>query len=116
MRVLIAGALLVPGWLLMAQMSNSAGPPPPGSPGAQAAELMSNAALAQAGRVLSDHHTSSGTFAGADLSVVPGTRLVRASDTTFCIEAGEQSWLYHLESSAQEDNNMNWGAFKGPCP
>ena len=41
---------------------------------------------------------------------------MRTDDATFGIEAGEQSWLYHLESSAQEDNNMNWGAVKGPCP
>ena len=61
----------------MAQMSSSAGAPPPGSPGAS------------------------------------GARLGRADDATFCVEAGKQSWLYHLQSSAQEDNSMNWGAVKG---
>jgi hypothetical protein len=114
-RLAIASVLLVPGWFLMAQLQSSSGTPPPGSRGAQAAELMSNAALVQAGRVLSDHYAASGTFVGTDLSSVPGTRLVRADNATFCVETGEQSWLYHLESSAQQDNSMNWGAAKGPC-
>jgi hypothetical protein len=115
-RLVIASVLLVPGWFLMPQMSSSGGTPPPGSRGAQAAELTSNAALVQAGRVLSDHYATAGTFLGTDLSTVPGTRLVRADKATFCVETGEQSWLYHLESSAQQDNSMNWGAVKGPCP
>jgi hypothetical protein len=52
---------------------------------------------------------------GADLSSVPGTRLVRADATTFCVEAGEASWLYHLDGTNQQDNSSNWGAVKGAC-
>jgi hypothetical protein len=48
--------------------------------------------------------------------VDPRSRLVRADAATFCVEAGEQTWLYHLDGSAQEDNSWNWGAVKGACP
>jgi hypothetical protein len=117
LRLLVAAVLVVPGWFLMAQMSGgSDGPPPPGSRGAQAAELGSNAALVQAAQVMGAHHQTYGTFAGAELSSVPGTRLVRADTTTFCAEAGEAGWLYHLDGSATQDNSWNWGAVKGPCP
>jgi hypothetical protein len=117
LRLVVAAVLVVPGWFLMAQMSGGRdGPPPPGSRGAQAAELGSNAALVQAAQVMGAHHQIYGTFAGAELSSVPGTRLVRADTTTFCAEAGEASWLYHLDGSATQDNSWNWGAVKGPCP
>jgi hypothetical protein len=115
-RFLIAGALLVPGWMMMAQLSGGGGAPPPGSRGAQAAELGANVTLVQAARALSDHRNTYGTFAGAGLASIPGARLVRADAATFCVEAGEQTWLYHLEGSAQEDNSRNWGAVKGACP
>ena len=115
-RFAIAGVLVVPGWFMMAYLnSGGGGTPPPGSRGAQVAELQSNAALVQAAQVLSDHHTRHGTFIGADLSAVPGTRLPRADAATFCVEAGESSWLYHLDGTAQQDNTWNWGAVKGAC-
>jgi hypothetical protein len=116
-RFIVAAALVVPGWLLMAQMTGgSGGTPPPGSRGAQAAEVGANAALVQAAQVMGTHHQTYGTFAGADLSSLPGTRLVRADAMTFCAEAGEASWLYHLDGTATQDNSWNWGAVKGHCP
>jgi hypothetical protein len=115
-RFLIAGALVVPAWFMMAYLNGGGGgTPPPGSRGAQVAELQSNAALVQAAQVLSGYHATHGTFIGADLSTVPGTRLVRADAATFCAEAGEKSWLYHLDGTAQQDNSRNWGAVKGAC-
>jgi hypothetical protein len=117
LRVLLAAALVVPGWIMMAYLSaggGGGGTPPPGSRGAQTAELQSIAALVQASQVLSDHRAASGTFAGADLSTVPGTRLVRADAATFCVEAGESSWVNHLDGTTQEVNS--WAAaVKGAC-
>jgi hypothetical protein len=115
-RFVIAAVLVVPGWIGMTYMMKSGGgTPPPGSRGAQQAEFLTNMALTQAGSVLSDHHATYGTFAGADLSSVPGARLVRADEATFCVEAGEASWLYHLDGTTQQDNSWNWGAVKGAC-
>ena len=115
LRVLLAAALVVPGWIMLAYLNNGGGggTPPPGSRGAQAAEVHSIAALAQASQVLSDHRATSGTFAGADLSGVPGTRLVRADAATFCVEAGESSWVNHLDGTAQ--GVSSWAAVKGAC-
>jgi hypothetical protein len=117
LRLVVAAVLVVPGWFLMAQMSGGGGgTPPPGSRAAQASELGANAALVQAAQVMGAHHQTYGTFAGADLSSVAGARLVRADTITFCAEAGEASWLYHLDGTATQDNSWNWGAVKGPCP
>ena len=117
LRLCLAAVFVVPGWFLMAHMtSGGGGTPPPGSPAAQAAELKSNAELVEAARVLSAFHDSYGTFAGASLASVPDTRLVRADAATFCVEAGQSTWLYHLDSSSSQDNSFNWGAVKGPCP
>jgi hypothetical protein len=116
-RFIVAAVLVVPGWFFIAQLSGGGGgTPPPGSRGAQAAELGANAALVQAAQLMGTHHQTYGTFAGADLSSIAGTRLVRADTTTFCAEAGEASWLYHLDGTATQDNSWNWGAVKGPCP
>jgi hypothetical protein len=115
LRLLIAGIFVVPGWVLMAHLNGGAGTPPPGSRGAQAAELGANAALVSAAQLLAEHHGAYATFAGADLSSVPGTRLVRADAATFCVEAGEDPFIYHLDGSAQEDNSWNWGGVNGPC-
>jgi hypothetical protein len=116
-RLAIAGIFVLPGWFLMAHLNGSGGgTPPPGSRGAQAAELQANAILVQSAQLLGSHHDRYGTFAGANLAPIPGARLVRADAATFCVEAGEQSWLYHLEGTAQEDNSWNWGGVKGACP
>jgi hypothetical protein len=117
LRVIVAAVLVVPGWILMAQMmgESGTGTPPPGSRGAQAAELGANAALVQAAQLMGAHHQTYGTFVGADLSSIPDTRLVRADSATFCVEAGEASWLYHLDGTATQDNSWNWGAVKGAC-
>jgi hypothetical protein len=115
-RLCIAAVVVVPGWILMAHMnSGGGGTPPPGSPAAQAAELKSNAELVEAARVLSAYHDAYGTFAGANLASVPDTCLVRADAATFCVEAGQSTWLYHLDGSTREDNSFNWGGVKGPC-
>jgi hypothetical protein len=115
-RLLIAGMLLVPGWLLMAYLhSSGGGTPPPGSPGAQASELMANATLASAARELGAHRGAYGTFAGANLAAVPDARLIRADVATFCIETGKDPFVYHLDGAAQQDNSWNWGGVKGPC-
>ena len=60
------------------------------------------------------HDATYGTFVGADLSSVPGTRLVRADARTFCVEAGEGPYLHHLDGTTTS-NNWNWGAVKGGC-
>jgi hypothetical protein len=115
-RLLIAAVFVVPGWIFMAHVTGgSGGTPPPGSRGAQAAELGSNATLVSAAQLLGAHHDAYGTFVGGDLSSLPGTRLVRADTATFCVEAGEDPYVYHLDGSATEDNSWNWGAVKGPC-
>jgi hypothetical protein len=101
---------------MMAQLSGGSGTPPPGSRGAQAAELQSNAILVQSAQLLGAYHDTYGTFAGANLGSISGARLVRADEATFCVEAGERSWLFHLEGSATENNNWNWGGVKGACP
>jgi hypothetical protein len=114
LRVLLAAAFVLPGWIMMGYLNGGGGgTPPPGSRGAAAAELQTIAALIQASQVLSDHRAASGTFAGADLSAVSGTRLVRADAAAFCVEAGESRWLNHLDGTAQNVNS--WGAVEGAC-
>lgn len=116
LRLIIAGVLVVPGWIMVAYLSNSGGgTPAPGSRGAGAAELQVNVTLNQAGGVMAAFHSARGTYAGADLSSVPGTRLVRADAFSFCVEAGEGAWLHHLDGSTQTENGWNWGAVKGAC-
>jgi hypothetical protein len=114
-RFLVAGALLLPGWFLMAHMKSTAGTPPPGSPGAQLSEVSATATLAQAARVLSDYRNVHGTFAGASVSSVSGALLVRAGRAAFCIQTGTTTSIYHLDGTSHEDNSWNLGAVKGPC-
>lgn len=116
LRLIIAAVLVVPGWIGMGYlMKSGSGTPPPGSRAAGEAELLTHATLTQAGSVLSDHYATYGTFAGASLTAIPDARLVRADATTFCVEAGEATWVYHLDGTNQQDNSWNWGAVKGPC-
>ncbi len=112
LRIGVAAILLVPTWVLMARATNGGGGPRPGTP---AADLLANATLVQAAQVLGAHRQSSGTFAGANLSVVPDARLVRADAATFCVEAGEDASLFHLDGTDRQDLNWNWGAVKGAC-
>jgi hypothetical protein len=116
LRFIIAAVFVVPGWIGMSiMMKSTGGTPPPGSRGAGTAELQVNMTLNQAGEVMAAHHTASGTYAGADLSSVPGARLVRGDALAFCVEAGDGAWLHHLDGSTQQENGWNWGAVRGAC-
>jgi hypothetical protein len=111
LRLLIAAIFVAPGWIFMAYVVGQGG----GTRGTQAAEFTANAALASAAQVMGAHHATHGTFVGADLTSVPGTRLVRADAATFCAEAGAGPYVHHLDGTASTNNNWNWGAVKGPC-
>ena len=116
LRLIIAAVFVVPGWIGMSIMMNSSGgTPAPGSRGAGTAEFQVNMTLSQAGQVMAAHHSAHGTYEGADLSSVPGARLVRGDAFAFCVEAGEGVWLHHLDGSTQQENGWNWGAVKGAC-
>src|SRR5918994_2161534 len=115
LRLAVAAVLVVPGVSDGSDERRQRRAASPGSRGAQGAELGSNAALVQPAQVMGAHHQTYGTFAGADLSSVPGTRLVRADTMTFCAEAGEASWLYHLDGSATQDK-LELGRRQGPLP
>jgi hypothetical protein len=115
LRLIIAAVFVVPGWIFMAYVAgNDGGTPAPGTRGGQAAEFMANAALNSAAQVMGAHYEAYGTFVGADLTSVPGTRLVRADTATFCVEAGEGPYVHHLDG-ATTGNTWNWGAVKGAC-
>src|SRR5919197_1488119 len=105
LRVGIAALLLVPTWVLMARATHSSGGPPAGTP---AADLQANVTLVQGAQLMAAWRGTYGTFAGANLSTVPGVRLVRADATTFCLESGEGASLYHLDGNDRQDLNWNW--------
>jgi hypothetical protein len=84
-------------------------------PATPAAEPQSNVTLVQGAQLMASRRGTYGTFAGADLSSIPGVRLVRADATTFCLESGEGASLFHLDGNDRQDLNWNWGAVKGAC-
>jgi hypothetical protein len=82
-------SLVLGGLLFAAQWGGSGG----GSgnvdksrPVEQANMAAASVAAAQAEHLLADYQAGEGTFVGADLSPVPGTRLVRADATSYCFE------------------------------
>jgi hypothetical protein len=114
LRLIIAAVFVVPGWIFMAYVAGQdSGTPAPGTRGAQAAEFTAVAVLNGAAEVLGARHGTYGTFVGADLSAVPGARLIRADAATFCVEAGEGPFVHHVDGSTTR-NNWNW-AVKGAC-
>src|SRR5919201_248587 len=91
LRTISPGARLVIGGLLFAAQWGGSGLGGTGKvdksrPVEQANMTAANVAAAQAEHLLADYQAGQGTFVGADLSPIPGTRLVTADATTYCFE------------------------------
>ena len=87
----LVASLVIGGLLFAAQWGVGSGPGGSGSadksrPVEQANMTAANVAAAQAEHLLADYQAGRGTFVGADLGAVPGTRLVHADATTYCFE------------------------------
>ena len=108
----LVASLVIGGLLFAAQWGGSGlggtGKVDKSRPVEQANMTAANVAAAQAEHLLADYQAGQGTFVGADLSPVPGTRLIRADATTYCFEID-------TNGVALYDHGPDGGPTSQPC-
>jgi hypothetical protein len=103
----VAFALLVAsGWTYVRRAAEQAPPEAPHAAERQLAHLQ----LRAAAQALAQLHRMTATYEEADLHVIRRLHLVRASETSYCVQVVEgDGFLFHLEGPGGRVGD-------GPCP
>jgi hypothetical protein len=101
----LVAALAIGGYLVTAHTGGHGKSSQASQPVAQAGEVAGEESLRQATLTLAAHHVEAGTYAGA---VLDGVTLVRATATTYCMQAGAGPTAAHQTDTDTE-------SVPGPC-